>query len=346
MSENRPAGFRTVLAVWCLAAATIGIASALLWHSWRLRIPLPPRGVDVESLSVGLAAALLILAPAIAIARRLGREVAAVASGLDALSVGHKPASLDAGRSAETRRLTGAFERLTTAWSDSLSELRREREWALRLAAAIATSDRYTLSRIRQDSAALCRDLGIDDPRRSRLDSIVRQTGTIEAARRRLLLFAGALRPRRSLVSVNPAVGVCVRALAPAATARGRALLFDPDPNVGAAPLDLDLFHQLLQNLILNALEAAGEPGRVELRTQAMGDRILVAVRDDGPGVASDKLDEIFEPFFTTKEGAAGLGLSISRRIVEAHGGSIRVMNVHPHGLEVDVRLSLRSRDP
>jgi len=65
----------------------------------------------------------------------------------------------------------------------------------------------------------------------------------------------------------------------------------------------------------------------------------LVAVRDDGPGVPAADLERIFEPFFTTKPLAAGLGLTLCRRIASAHGGTISATNVVPRGLEVGVRV-------
>jgi len=172
-------------------------------------------------------------------------------------------------------------------------------------------------------------------------------TGPAGPTLRRLLLFSDGARGRRragGAVDVNAAVRVCVEALEPRDTAAsGPRLAFDPDPNVRTAPLDPDMLHILLVSLIENAREAAGPGGRVEIRTQLLGDRILVAVRDDGDGVPPDWLDRMFEPFRTTKPGAVGLGLTLCREIAEAHGGSIRAVNVLPHGLEVGLTLPLGS---
>jgi two-component system, NtrC family, sensor kinase len=87
-----------------------------------------------------------------------------------------------------------------------------------------------------------------------------------------------------------------------------------------------NLLQQILVNLLVNALQAIGDQGRVTVTTGAAASgRVQVAVSDTGPGVPPELQGRIFEPFFTTKpEGqGTGLGLSICYRIAEEHGGSI-----------------------
>ncbi|MCP3139537.1 ATP-binding protein [Pyxidicoccus xibeiensis] len=91
--------------------------------------------------------------------------------------------------------------------------------------------------------------------------------------------------------------------------------------------------------LVLNALEALGERGgTLKLRTFTEPGRVVVEVADDGPGIPRDLMPRIFEPYFSTKPGAAGLGLDVCRRIVERHGGELRVLS-EPGGTRVQVRL-------
>jgi PAS domain S-box-containing protein len=88
---------------------------------------------------------------------------------------------------------------------------------------------------------------------------------------------------------------------------------------------------QVLINLMMNAAESmvdSSEGGRIILQARLTdGDAVLVGVRDFGPGVQEEDMRKLFEPFFTTKRSGLGMGLSLSRSIIEAHGGHIRAEN-------------------
>jgi PAS domain S-box-containing protein len=105
--------------------------------------------------------------------------------------------------------------------------------------------------------------------------------------------------------------------------------LADPLPSVH---VDRVQIQQVILNLIMNAAEIMShkepEGRKIILKTRPMDyGAVQVAVRDFGPGIAEKDLDHIFEPFFTTKRSGLGMGLSISRSIIEAHGGRIWVAN-------------------
>ncbi|MFT7623953.1 MAG: nitrogen fixation/metabolism regulation signal transduction histidine kinase [Myxococcota bacterium] len=104
---------------------------------------------------------------------------------------------------------------------------------------------------------------------------------------------------------------------------------------------DRDLMFQVLQNLILNAVEAmesAGE-GRLALSSGMEGDRIRLTVADSGVGIADHMLERIWEPNVTTREAGSGLGLVVVRDIVAKHGGEVRVRSVAGEGASFDVLL-------
>jgi signal transduction histidine kinase len=106
----------------------------------------------------------------------------------------------------------------------------------------------------------------------------------------------------------------------------------------GLAPVlgDRVQLQQVLLNLILNGAEAMGlvEEGARDLLISAEQDQagVLVAVRDTGPGIDSAHLDRVFDAFYTTKSSGTGMGLSICRSIIDAHGGKLWAEANDPRG--------------
>ena len=88
---------------------------------------------------------------------------------------------------------------------------------------------------------------------------------------------------------------------------------------------------QVMLNLLLNAFDAVKElpttEREVAVRAERDGDSVRVRVTDRGPGLSPEQLQKLFTPFFTSKRDGMGLGLSISRSIIEAHGGQLRAAN-------------------
>jgi len=98
-------------------------------------------------------------------------------------------------------------------------------------------------------------------------------------------------------------------------------------PRVQGDPVQLQ---QVLINLIMNAVEAmrlsTEQPRKLLIRSATNPDGVLVQVQDSGPGIDPEMEDRIFEPFFTTKAEGIGMGLSISRSIIQSHGGKLSIM--------------------
>jgi signal transduction histidine kinase len=100
-------------------------------------------------------------------------------------------------------------------------------------------------------------------------------------------------------------------------------------------------------NLLLNAVEAVApldpQRRRIELGVEAVGETVRIRVKDSGAGFSRTAREHLFEPFFTTKEAGLGMGLSISRTIVEAHGGRMWIGD-EPGGALVNVDLPAHGR--
>jgi signal transduction histidine kinase len=123
----------------------------------------------------------------------------------------------------------------------------------------------------------------------------------------------------------------------------GVEVIRDYDPSLPKVMTYGSELNQVWTNLIDNAVQAMDKDGRLMIRTCRDGDRALVEIGDDGPGIPEEILPRIFEPFFTTKSVGVGtgLGLDIVRRIVWRHGGDIRVESV-PGDTRFQVRLPFR----
>ncbi|MGC2423072.1 MAG: ATP-binding protein [Nitrospirota bacterium] len=89
---------------------------------------------------------------------------------------------------------------------------------------------------------------------------------------------------------------------------------------------------QVLLNLMLNAVQSLSGPGAVKVKAEPFWGEAVVSVEDDGEGISGEDLDKIFYPFYSTKEGGSGLGLAIVYRIIEDHGGRIKVESTPDKG--------------
>ena len=106
----------------------------------------------------------------------------------------------------------------------------------------------------------------------------------------------------------------------------------------GLSPVEGDRvqLQQVVMNLILNAIEAMASvdagPRGLKISTEQDPEGVRVVVSDTGPGIAAEMIDRVFDPFYTTKAGGVGMGLSICRSIIEAHGGRLWATSDEPHG--------------
>jgi signal transduction histidine kinase len=107
--------------------------------------------------------------------------------------------------------------------------------------------------------------------------------------------------------------------------------------------LDVEQFKQALLNLLLNAEQAMPEGGEITLIGAAESKSVRLEVIDTGGGLAPEVVAKIFKPFFTTKPGGNGLGLPITRKIIEAHGGRLEAESELGHGTKFTMWLPAQS---
>jgi signal transduction histidine kinase len=109
-------------------------------------------------------------------------------------------------------------------------------------------------------------------------------------------------------------------------------------------PVDPGKLHQVIQNLVRNAIEAAPRDGHVGLAVEFVERSLHIRVSDDGPGMTDDVRTRMFEPFFSTKESGTGMGMSIVHTFVAMHDGRIEIIT-GPAGTTIDVALPTRRHE-
>jgi signal transduction histidine kinase len=131
--------------------------------------------------------------------------------------------------------------------------------------------------------------------------------------------------PKRELVAVNEVLGEMVRMLRSEARRHGVSIRTDIKEDLPMTVADRVQLQQVLMNLMLNGIEAMEDTGGVLTVKSQLGEdsQIEITVNDTGPGLPLGKVDQIFDAFFTMKPQGSGMGLAISKSIVESHGGRI-----------------------
>jgi len=169
-------------------------------------------------------------------------------------------------------------------------------------------------------------------------DLIVGEAQRLERLAHDILLYtrSGSLAP----ASCHPATVAAevVTLLTPQAQELGVLFACEMDDDLMAA-CPAEGLHQVLLNLLTNALQASPPGGTIRITGQHQGDWVEIMVKDDGPGIAEEMRKFLFEPFQTSKARGAGLGLAVCKKIVDGCGGSIKIKNGSNGGAECLVRL-------
>lgn len=109
----------------------------------------------------------------------------------------------------------------------------------------------------------------------------------------------------------------------------GIEVVFKPEPKLGVFEIDPKLITQVLINLLKNAIEALSTTSnpKIVISLKTENGNQVISIVDNGPGIAEELLQDIFVPFFTTKKEGSGIGLSLSRQIIRAHGGELSLVS-------------------
>jgi signal transduction histidine kinase len=180
----------------------------------------------------------------------------------------------------------------------------------------------------------ILRDETGDDDQRRLFEQMLVETRRVNDTVQSLLALARPSSPRPRSTDIGGLLDDTVRLLQPSLSARGIALEHATAPDLGPFTIDRDQMRQVLVNLVTNAADAMDQGGTISIKAASWpdGDGLLLAVEDDGHGMSEDDQHRVFEPFFTTKHGGTGLGLAVSRTLVEQHGGTIELTSATGEG--------------
>ncbi len=227
------------------------------------------------------------------------------------------------------------------------------------LAASLAHEIKNPLAGIGGAIQVMADELPATDPRKEIMQEILTQLHRLDKTVRDLLAFARPGKPDVAPCDIHQVLDRVLLLLAQDPEAKHIRVVRSYRPNLPPAVADGKQVGQVFLNLVLNAVQAMPHGGQIILRTdlvEANGDGlrsrdtgrplVKVEVSDTGPGIPAQILPNIFKPFVTTKHRGTGLGLSVSRRIVEDHGGSIEAESAPGQGATFRVFLPAGSRTP
>jgi two-component system sensor histidine kinase HydH len=159
-----------------------------------------------------------------------------------------------------------------------------------------------------------------------------------------LLDFARPRQPEFQAVEPSRLIDSIITLASHSAQEKGIAIRKDVPPSVPAFECDMEQMKQVILNLAINAVQAMNVPGEIVLSARQSNSSVRISVRDQGPGINDEDLDQIFNPFFTTKEAGTGLGLSVVDQIVTQHGGTVKAERNPDRGMTFSVIVPLHPR--
>ncbi|HVL96534.1 MAG TPA: ATP-binding protein [Solirubrobacteraceae bacterium] len=309
---------------------TVAGTVLVLAFGWRLGLSMPLR------LAAATALGLLMVA---GLARGMTSPLREMAAAAPAMARGDYSARVQATSRDEVGELARAFN----AMAAELEDVERQRR---ELVANVSHELRTPIAALR----ALLENLadGVEQPDPATLRTALAQTERLGRLVAQLLdlsrLEAGALplEPRR--FEVRPLLEQATRECTLGDDRRVR-LKVCVQPGDLRAHGDPERVHQVVANLLDNAIRHSPDDGRVWLAAYDAGGRTAIEVADEGPGIPEAEAQRVFERFHrvdaarSADAGGTGLGLAIARWIVDAHGGAIRVERREPHGCRMVVEL-------
>ena len=219
---------------------------------------------------------------------------------------------------------------------------RSERLAALgKMAAGVAHELRNPLSSIKGLAVLLKSQLSASGSGVETADVLVKEVERLNRSIGELLEYARPAQLKRELTDIDEIIKKTVSLVQVDAESYQISLVLALATGLPMVRVDRDKLNQVVLNLFLNAIQAMPNGGVLTVRTERDGGMIVVCIRDSGEGIAPENLHRVFDPYFTTKSNGTGLGLALSTKIVEEHGGMMKISSTLNEYTEVRVMLPL-----
>ncbi len=328
-----------------LAAAPLEVPGTpgVAWSMRRLNdLRRPERFRSNLNLALLAATSLLAVSGTLAVAVRLRRQVNEITRGVRRLE---SDLTVRLGRpSGEIGEIADAINRMAAQRLSLESELRRKELLAGlgRLVAAVAHEVRNPLNNIQLSLELLLRDSpppGLEKKIRQLQGEAERMEGIVK----QLLSLARPEALSRTPQSLGSILTNVLSRLGPYAGQRQVGIERNFEPGLPEVAIHGPQMEQVFVNLIRNAIEAAPPHSLIHVKLFRSEKHVAVSVHDSGGGIPAEHAGRIFEPFFSTKAQGVGLGLAISREMVEAHGGELQFQS-SPRGTTMTVQLPLEEK--
>jgi signal transduction histidine kinase len=191
-----------------------------------------------------------------------------------------------------------------------------------RVVAGIAHEIRNPLNSIRLTIRVLARRLHRQPEAAESIQLVIGEIDRLDTLLKSLLAFRPDEPPQIRRQPLQPILDRTLALVKPHASESGVAIHVNGVVDSQAA-VDSDFLQQALMNLLLNAIDASGRTGTVEVTLQPANSHLVILIEDTGPGLTVEQQDRLFEAFYTTKPGGTGLGLAVTKTLLDNMGAGI-----------------------
>jgi signal transduction histidine kinase len=231
----------------------------------------------------------------------------------------------------ELSTIVGAINEMAASRQKLEGDLRREDRLRVmgRVVAGIAHEIRNPLNSIRLTIKVLERRLRKHNIGDEEVTIVTAETDRLDKLLNSILVFGADEPGRQYRQPILPVLERTMALVQPQVEDRGIATALSVSPELEAT-VDGDHLQQAMMNLLLNAIDAAGQGGHIQVSVQQKNGHVEIDVEDSGPGLNQEQQERVFEAFYTTKTSGTGMGLAITRTLLEKMGATIQYVSSGP----------------